>query len=183
MKILQQLSFLIRRHPLLSRSSLPLPSLFNRTYLTPLSVAQSNRTFRTLDHSTTTSSNEAPPETNSNQNVEETPISEVEDKTTSEDRPRLVNSVKTPSLPKPVYILQFTCKPCGCNSKHRISKQGYHHGTVLVTCPACNNRHVISDHLKVRSLSSSLRIEQILSSPFPKMLQRLTRRYVCASSN
>ena len=49
----------------------------------------------------------------------------------------------------PSYQLVFTCKPCGCPSVHKISKQGYHRGTVLVTCPECKNRHVISDHLRV----------------------------------
>lgn len=34
-------------------------------------------------------------------------------------------------------------------STHNISKQGYHHGSVLVTCPECRNRHVISDHLGI----------------------------------
>lgn len=30
-----------------------------------------------------------------------------------------------------------------------MSKQGYHHGSVLITCPGCSNRHVISDHLNI----------------------------------
>lgn len=47
------------------------------------------------------------------------------------------------------YYLQFTCRPCGERSSHNISKQGYHHGSVLVTCPECKNRHVISDHLNI----------------------------------
>ena len=50
---------------------------------------------------------------------------------------------------RPSYQLTFTCKPCGARSTHEITKQGYHHGTVLITCPGCKNRHVISDHLKV----------------------------------
>jgi protein import protein ZIM17 len=45
--------------------------------------------------------------------------------------------------------MTFTCKPCSHRSTHRISKQGYHHGTVLITCPDCKNRHVITDHLRV----------------------------------
>ena len=49
----------------------------------------------------------------------------------------------------PAYELTFTCKPCKHRSTHRISKQGYHKGTVLITCPECSNRHLISDHLKV----------------------------------
>lgn len=50
---------------------------------------------------------------------------------------------------RPVYQLTFTCRPCGHRSAHEISKHGYHTGTVLITCPKCKNRHVISDHLKV----------------------------------
>lgn len=50
---------------------------------------------------------------------------------------------------RPSYQLTFTCKPCEERSTHEVSKQGYHNGTVLITCPGCKNRHVISDHLKV----------------------------------
>ena len=49
----------------------------------------------------------------------------------------------------PCYELTFTCKPCKHRSSHTISKHGYHHGTVLITCPECSNRHVISDHLRI----------------------------------
>lgn len=52
----------------------------------------------------------------------------------------------------PQYEMTFTCKACTTRSSHRVSKQGYHHGTVLITCPGCKNRHLISDHLKVRLL-------------------------------
>jgi len=48
----------------------------------------------------------------------------------------------------PSYELTFTCKPCKHRSTHTISKQGYHKGTVLITCPQCKNNHVICDHLK-----------------------------------
>lgn len=49
----------------------------------------------------------------------------------------------------PHYELTFTCLPCGTRSAHHVSKQGYHHGAVLITCPSCRNRHVISDHLGI----------------------------------
>lgn len=30
-----------------------------------------------------------------------------------------------------------------------VTKHGYHKGTVLIKCPGCENRHVISDHLNI----------------------------------
>lgn len=53
---------------------------------------------------------------------------------------------------EPVYELTFTCKACQHRSAHTVSKQGYHNGTVLITCPGCKARHLISDHLHVRRL-------------------------------
>ena len=50
---------------------------------------------------------------------------------------------------EPAYQITFTCKPCGQRSSHRMSKHGYHNGTVLISCPSCKNRHVISDHLNI----------------------------------
>ncbi|KXG51117.1 Zinc finger, DNL-type [Penicillium griseofulvum] len=47
------------------------------------------------------------------------------------------------------YRITFTCKPCGHRSAHRMSKHGYHRGTVLIQCPSCDSRHVMSDHLGV----------------------------------
>ncbi|RVX66228.1 hypothetical protein B0A52_10155 [Exophiala mesophila] len=62
---------------------------------------------------------------------------------------------------EPSYDLTFTCKPCLYRSTHRITKQGYHHGTVLITCPSCSNRHVISDHLRI-FLDAQSSLEDIL---------------------
>ena len=50
---------------------------------------------------------------------------------------------------EPAYQITFTCKPCGNRASHRMSKHGYHKGTVLIRCPSCHNRHVISDHLNI----------------------------------
>ncbi|KAF4629969.1 hypothetical protein G7Y89_g8173 [Cudoniella acicularis] len=54
-----------------------------------------------------------------------------------------------PPPPKPEYQITFTCTPCSTRSTHTISKQGYHKGSVLITCPECRNRHIISDHLNI----------------------------------
>lgn len=54
-----------------------------------------------------------------------------------------------PNAEAPAYEMTFTCKKCQTRSTHRISKQGYHNGTVLIACPGCKNKHLISDHLKV----------------------------------
>ena len=62
---------------------------------------------------------------------------------------------------EPAYQITFTCKPCGERSSHRISKQGYHRGTVLIRCPSCTNRHVISDHLNI-FLEQKSTLEDIL---------------------
>lgn len=62
---------------------------------------------------------------------------------------------------EPSYQLSFTCKPCLYRSSHRVTKHGYHHGTVLVTCPSCKSRHIIADHLKI-FLDNSQTLEDIL---------------------
>ena len=49
----------------------------------------------------------------------------------------------------PKYEITFTCKPCKHRSTHQFAKRSFHHGTVLIRCPSCENLHVIADHLKV----------------------------------
>jgi mitochondrial protein import protein ZIM17 len=61
----------------------------------------------------------------------------------------------------PAYQLTFTCTPCRTRSTHRVTKQGYHHGTTLITCPGCKARHLISDHLKIFS-DDPITLEDIL---------------------
>lgn len=75
-------------------------------------------------------------------------------------RPPAANA--TANTPKqPTYELTFTCVPCGGRSAHNVSKQGYHHGSVLITCPSCRNRHVISDHLNIFG-NRSLTVEDLM---------------------
>ena len=65
------------------------------------------------------------------------------------DRPETLPKTE-PREEVPSYEMTFTCKACQHRSSHRMSKQGYHHGTILITCPGCKGRHLIADHLKVR---------------------------------
>ncbi|QSS66214.1 DNL zinc finger domain-containing protein [Histoplasma capsulatum] len=60
------------------------------------------------------------------------------------------------------FQITFTCKPCGHRSSHRISQHGYYKGTVLISCPGCRNRHVISDHLNI-FMDKKSTLEDILS--------------------
>jgi protein import protein ZIM17 len=62
---------------------------------------------------------------------------------------------------EPAYEITFTCRKCLDRSSHRITKQAYHFGTTLITCPGCKNRHLISDHLKIFS-DKSVTLEDIL---------------------
>lgn len=62
---------------------------------------------------------------------------------------------------EPHYELTFTCVPCSGRSSHTISKQGYHKGSVLITCPSCRNRHIISDHLNIFG-NRSITVEDLM---------------------
>lgn len=64
-------------------------------------------------------------------------------------------------IPRPGYELTFTCKPCKHRSTHQVSKQGFHHGTVIIKCPSCQNMHVFADHMKIFS-DNSFTIEDLM---------------------
>ena len=60
------------------------------------------------------------------------------------------SALSSPTSNHPAYVIFFTCKPCSNRSgPHRVTKQGFHKGTTLITCPSCKNRHVVSDHLRI----------------------------------
>jgi hypothetical protein len=58
-----------------------------------------------------------------------------------------------------------------------MSKQGYHHGTILITCPGCKNRHLIADHLKVCEPPLLHLLRQLLTRPDLLRQAYHTRRY------
>ncbi|CAE8714133.1 unnamed protein product, partial [Polarella glacialis] len=62
-------------------------------------------------------------------------------------REQLANGTITGVRSEEAYALAFTCGVCDGRSAKKISKQAYHNGVVLVTCPHCNNRHLIADRL------------------------------------
>lgn len=58
-----------------------------------------------------------------------------------------------------IYTLAFTCGVCLGRNQKQVSKQAYHHGTVIIKCDSCAKRksklknpislavHLVTDHL------------------------------------
>ncbi|RMY57917.1 hypothetical protein D0863_12452 [Hortaea werneckii] len=81
--------------------------------------------------------------------------------TDSEPNPQDPEEIAARKAQEPAYEMTFTCRACLERSSHRITKQAYHFGTTLITCPGCKNRHLISDHLKIFS-DKNITLEDIL---------------------
>lgn len=73
---------------------------------------------------------------------------------------------------QPCYDMTFTCKKCLDRSSHRITKQAYHFGTVLVNCPGCKSRHLIADHMKVGFVRIHARTWDVVLIIFTDLLRR-----------
>ncbi|KAK4237545.1 DNL zinc finger-domain-containing protein [Achaetomium macrosporum] len=90
------------------------------------------------------------------------PPSAQQTQPTQQQATQPTNSKQPPNVrQQPHYELTFTCRPCGERSRHVVSKQGYHYGSVLIACPGCRNRHVISDHLRIFG-ETAMTVEDIL---------------------
>ena len=119
-----------RPRPLSQLAPLRHPSFPRPSYTPKCSIPQSSFALRSLQIRRVSDSSSAP-------------LSAVA------HSPAYPSNTQSPTEKPPAYELTFTCKPCKHRSTHTVSKHGYHNGTVLITCPECSNRHVISDHLKV----------------------------------
>ncbi|KEP66302.1 UNVERIFIED_CONTAM: DNL zinc finger protein [Hammondia hammondi] len=72
-----------------------------------------------------------------------------------------------------VYVLLFTCKPCGKRSVKKFSKRAYHHGVVIIKCPHCESLHLIADHLGWFGAGPET-LEDILKAKGEKQLKALS---------
>lgn len=55
----------------------------------------------------------------------------------------------------------FTCATCDTRAVKQFSKQAYDTGVVIVTCPGCQNRHLLADNLGW--FGGQTNVEQVLA--------------------
>jgi protein import protein ZIM17 len=181
--VLQQFTFTLHQsdHSLLCAMSLPSATrALQRVCLRQSSVTQASR--QQLRHLSSRPSSAFPPLLRIQSHLPT--VSQLQQRrceSTAKPKPLTDRPDELPkSEPReevPSYEMTFTCKACSTRSSHRMSKQGYHHGTILITCPGCKNRHLIADHLKVCDSNLLHLLRQLLTcSDFLRQAYH-TRRY------
>eukprot|EP00435_Cladocopium_sp_Y103_P065619 s23_g27.t1 len=76
------------------------------------------------------------------------------------------------------YAIALTCKVCDQRSIKKISKRAYHHGVVIITCPQCQNRHLIADRLEWFQ-DGGTDIEQMMKEKGEKAVKLVKYRLNC----
>ncbi|KAK6519856.1 hypothetical protein TWF506_000150 [Arthrobotrys conoides] len=126
----------------LSKSTLLPPTYRSRpSKILPPTFSSFNRKYSTPSDSPSIL---PPPSSSASSESSASPSSTPSDTSSSPS-----STVSFPLAEKPSYELTFTCKKCSHRSSHKVTKQAYHKGTVLIQCPGCEVRHLIADHLKI----------------------------------
>ncbi|KKA29444.1 hypothetical protein TD95_002692 [Thielaviopsis punctulata] len=133
----------VKSSSLALRRALPRAIPPTRTFVAPVPVTSRSFVLRPWSYVRFSSSS------SSSSSSPASPVSESSASSSATTDPAASSEILARKLQEPHYQLSFTCKPCDTRSSHIVSKQAYHHGSVLITCPGCSNRHVMSDNLNI----------------------------------